>query len=255
MNRKEYLKSTLGGFALLGAYGIGHSHTFAGQSGAVFTETIPGYETGSLPLKDSGNYVLPHLAYSYDSLEPYIDAQTMELHHSIHHQSYVNGLNNALLKLSEARQADDFSLVKHWSKEVGFHGAGHFLHSIFWSVMIPDGGGEPDDPDLKKAINNSFGNFEKFTAHFIAASGAVEASGWGILSWEPNADQLMVIQAEKHQNLSPMVTVPLLPIDVWEHAYYLRYQNRRGDYVRAFMNVVNWEVVAERYHAARQMLL
>ena len=145
-------------------------------------------------------------------------------------------------------------MVKHWSKEVGFHGAGHFLHTIFWEVMSPDGGGEPGDQELADAINSSFGSFEKFRDHYIAASGAVEASGWGILAWEPYADQLMVLQAEKHQNLSPMVTVPLLPIDVWEHAYYLRYQNRRSDYVSAFMNVVNWDAVAARYHQARRML-
>ena len=199
-------------------------------------------------------YTLPQLAYSYSELEPHIDAQTMELHHSIHHLGYVNGLNNALEKLSEARTSGDFSLVKHWSKEVGFHGAGHFLHDIFWRIMSPNGGGEPADSDLQNAISNSFGSFDNFKAHYKAASGSVEASGWGILAWEPVADTLMVIQAEKHQNLSPMVTVPLLPIDVWEHAYYLRYQNRRGDYVDAFMNVVDWNAVAERYHTARQML-
>lgn len=246
MNRRKYLKSTLGGFALLGAYGTGSSH------GATATGTAAGLT--ATYNQDTGTYTLPHLAYSYNALEPHIDAQTMELHHSIHHQGYVKGLNNALQKLSEARSSNDFSLIKHWSKEVGFHGAGHFLHDIFWSVMSPDGGGEPADSDLNNAINSSFGSFDMFKAHYKAASGAVEGSGWGILAWEPVADQLIVIQAEKHQNLSPMVTVPLLPIDVWEHAYYLRYQNRRSDYVDAFMNVVNWDAVAERYHNARQML-
>ena len=246
MNRRDYLKNTLGGFALLGTYGMGQSLVSAAATGAI---------TGLDSTYDSGEnkYTLPRLAYAYDDLEPHIDAQTMELHHSIHHQSYVNGLNNALDKLAEAREDNDFSLVKHWSKEVGFHGAGHFLHTIFWEVMSPDGGGEPEDQELADAINRSFGSFEKFKEHYIAASSAVEASGWGILAWEPHADQLMMLQAEKHQNLSPMVTVPLLPIDVWEHAYYLRYQNRRGDYVSAFMNVVNWDAVADRYHQARRM--
>ncbi len=246
MNRREYLKNTFGGFALLGSYGVGQSLAAAPAGRA---EASP-----ASSMDDHGQYVLPHLAYSYDDLEPYIDAQTMELHHSIHHQGYVNGLNNALSKLREAREQDDFAMVKHWSKEVGFHGAGHFLHEIFWSVMSPDGGGEPADVVLGNAIDSSFGSFERFTAHFVAASSAVEASGWGMLAWEPTADQLLVLQAEKHQNLSPMVTVPLLPVDVWEHAYYLRYQNRRGDYVRAFMNVVNWDAVAVRYHTARQIL-
>ncbi len=247
MNRRDYLRSTLGGFALLGTYGMSQSLAEAASAGSVAGMTT---SLGAGPEQ----YKLPQLAYSYDDLEPYIDAQTMELHHSIHHQGYVNGLNNALEKLTEARDRNDFALIKHWSKEVGFHGAGHFLHEVFWDVMSPDGGGEPGDAALRRAINASFGNFDKFKAHYIAASGAVEGSGWGILAWEPTGDRLVVFQAEKHQNLSPMVTIPLLPIDVWEHAYYLRYQNRRGDYVRAFMNVVNWDAVARRYHEARRIL-
>lgn len=245
MNRREYLQSSLGGFALLGAFG-------AGQPLAASANLSR--EATGLSLNETGEYELPRLAYSYSALEPHIDSQTMELHHSRHHQSYVNGLNIALARLSEARENNDFSLVKHWSKEIAFHGAGHFLHAVFWDAMTPDGGGEPDDAGLVNAINASFGSFEKFRAHYIAASTAVEASGWGVLAWEPFGDQLMVLQAEKHQNLSPMVTVPLLPIDVWEHAYYLRYQNRRGDYVRAFLNVVNWDYVAKRYHDARRVL-
>lgn len=245
MNRREYLKSTFGGFALLGSYGMGHSLAASPTSAAEMSGAFQ---------NENGEYELPRLAYSYDAFEPHIDAQTMELHHSIHHQGYVNGLNSALSKLAEAREQGDYSLVKHLSREVGFHGAGHFLHTIFWSVMSPDGGGEPSDSDLSNAINDSFGSFGNFSEHFIAASSAVEGSGWGMLAWEPVADQLMVLQAEKHQNLSPMVTVPLLNIDVWEHAYYLRYQNRRGDYVKAFMNVIDWDAVAERYHTARQVL-
>ncbi len=252
MNRRDYLRSTLGGFALLGTYGIGQSLGEAASTGSQSGMAATGMAAtlGASPEQ----YILPQLAYSYDDLEPHIDAQTMELHHSIHHQGYVNGLNNALAKLAEARENNDFALVKHWSREVGFHGAGHFLHAVFWDVMSPDGGGEPADADLRRAINASFGSFEKFKAHFVAASGAVEGSGWGILAWEPFGDRLMVFQAEKHQNLSPMVTVPLLAVDVWEHAYYLLYQNRRGDYVRAFMNVINWDAVARRYHEARRML-
>lgn len=261
MNRRDYLRSTLGGFAFLGTVGMGSSLASAsgiasptGIASNNLTDMAASAGLASFASNHPEEYKLPPLAYSYDALEPHIDAQTMELHHSIHHQSYVNGLNNALAKLKEARENNDFSLVKHWSKEVGFHGAGHFLHAVFWDVMSPDGGGEPKDADLVRAINASFGSFEKFRAHYISASSAVEASGWGILAWEPFGDRLLVFQAEKHQNLSPMVTVPLLPIDVWEHAYYLRYQNRRGDYVRAFMNVVDWEAVARRYHEARQML-
>lgn len=250
MNRREYLTTTLGGFALMGAGGIASASSLLPLAETASSDGIRQDNSSGNP----ATYTLPHLAYSYDALEPHIDAQTMELHHSIHHQSYVNGLNLALARLEQARETGDFALVKHWSKEIGFHGAGHFLHEIFWSVMSPDGGGKPKDADLKKAIDRSFGGFDAFEAHYVAASSAVEASGWGILAWEPTLNRLMVLQAEKHQNLSPMVTVPLLPVDVWEHAYYLRYQNRRADYVRAFMKVVDWEAVAERYHQARQVL-
>lgn len=250
MNRRDYLKNTLGGFALLGTYGMGQSLAGTPSSNTFAGAAMPAGMAAAQP----DEYKLPQLAYAYEDLEPHIDAQTMELHHSIHHLGYVNGLNNALAQLAEARESNDFALVKHWSKEVGFHGAGHFLHSIFWEVMSPDGGGEPGDADFRQAIDASFGSFEKFQSHYVAASSAVEGSGWGILGWEPFGDRLVVFQAEKHQNLSPMVTVPLLPIDVWEHAYYLRYQNRRGDYVRAFMNVVDWDAVARRYHEARRML-
>lgn len=237
MNRREYLKKSLAGAALLGTAGLGlPKESFAS---AVAIDTF----------KD-GEYVLPELKYSYDALEPYIDAQTMELHHSRHHQGYVNGLNNALSKLAEARENDDFSLVKHWSRESAFHGGGHFLHAMFWEVMGPNGGGEPSDRTLASAINSSFGSFDGFKRHFKAASGAVEGSGWGVLAYEPNSGNLIIHQVERQSDLSLWATRPLLMVDVWEHAYYLKYQNRRGDYVENFMNVVNWEKVAEMYDAA-----
>lgn len=244
MNRRKYLQYSLGGFALLGTAGFGNP--------LLSSPLEPSSEESEKAFKPSSpKYTLPPLAYSYSDLEPYIDAQTMELHHSIHHQSYVNGLNNALSKLEEARHNNDYSLVKHWSREVGFHGAGHFLHALFWEILSPDGGGEPSETPLLKAIKESFGTFDSFKAHFIAASTAVEASGWGILAWEPLAEKLMVIQAEKHQNISPVTMVPLLAVDVWEHAYYLRYQNRRADYVKSFFNVVDWDAVARNYERAR----
>ena len=198
-------------------------------------------------------YELPPLPYAYDALEPYIDEQTMRLHHDKHHQGYVNGLNKALEKLAAARQAGDFALVKHLSREAAFHGSGHLLHSIFWPNMAPagqGGGGEPEG-ELAEQIAQDFGSFAAFQAHFSAAAKAVEGSGWGLLVWEPNAGQLEVLQAEKHHNLTQWGVVPLLVLDVWEHAYYLKYQNNRGAYVEAWWNVVNWADVAERFRAAR----
>lgn len=198
-------------------------------------------------------YELPPLPYDYDALEPYIDEQTMRLHHDKHHLGYVNGLNAALEKLEAARNSGDFAAVKAVSRDVAFHGSGHLLHTIFWPNMAPagnGGGGEPDG-ELAAQINKDFGSFEKFKAHFGAASKAVEASGWGLLVWEPNAGLLEVMTAEKHQNLTQWGVVPLLVLDVWEHAYYLKYQNARGSYVDAWWNVVNWSDVAERFKAAK----
>ncbi len=198
-------------------------------------------------------YELPPLPYAYDALEPYIDEQTMRLHHDKHHQGYVNGLNKALEKLAAARATGDLTLIKHLSREAAFHGSGHLLHSIFWPNMAPaaqGGGGEPEG-ELAGQIVQDFGSFAAFKAQFSAASKSVEGSGWGLLVWEPSAEQLEVLQAEKHQNLTQWGVVPLLVLDVWEHAYYLKYQNNRGAYVEAWWNVVNWADVAERFRAAR----
>ena len=192
------------------------------------------------------SHQLPPLDYPYEALEPHIDAQTMKLHHDIHHQAYVNGLNNAETKLAAAREANDFALVKHWERELAFHGAGHFLHCIFWKNMAPNGGGRAEGALLKQ-IEKDFNNYERFEAQFKAAAGAVEGSGWALLVKNQMAKKLEILTAEKHQNLTQWVVEPLLVIDVWEHAYYLKYQNRRPAYVDAFFNVINWQDVAERF--------
>lgn len=191
---------------------------------------------------------LPPLPYPYNALEPHIDEATMRLHHDKHHLAYVNGLNNAEAKLAEARSKGDFALVKHWERELAFHGAGHFLHVIFWENMSPQGGGTPTGP-LLEAINQSFGSYDAFAAHFKAAGTAVEGSGWVILVKNNTTKRLEILTAEKHQNLSQWVVTPLLALDVWEHAYYLKYQNNRAAYVEAFFKVINWNDVAKRFSA------
>jgi Fe-Mn family superoxide dismutase len=188
---------------------------------------------------------LPPLPYDYNALEPHIDEQTMRLHHSKHHQAYVNGLNNAEAKLAEAREKGEFGLVKHWERELAFHGAGHFLHCVFWENMKPNGGGAPKG-DLATAINAKFGDFTKFMAHFKAAGAAVEGSGWVVLVQNNISKELEILTAEKHQDLSQWVVTPLLALDVWEHAYYLKHQNNRGAYIEAFTQVINWDNVASR---------
>jgi len=196
---------------------------------------------------------LPPLPYDYKALEPYIDEQTMHLHHDIHHKGYVDGLNNAEKKLAEARAAGDYALVKHWSREAAFHGSGHFMHAMFWPNMAPagkGGGGEPTGA-LAEQIKKDFGSFDAFKKHYSAAAVAVEGSGWAVLAWQPQGNQLVILQSEKHQQLTQWGVVPLLVCDVWEHAYYLKYQNKRAAYVEAWWNVANWADVAARLAKAR----
>ncbi len=199
-----------------------------------------------------GGHKLPPLPYGYSALEPVIDREIMRLHHLKHHQSYVDGLNKAEKEMQKARQTGDFSLIKHWEREAAFHGAGHYLHTIFWSIMTPNGGGTPKG-QLGKAINDTFGSFEEFKKHFSEAAKNVEAVGWAILVWSPRSHRLEILQAEKHQNLTQWDVVPLLVLDVWEHAYYLQYKNERAKYVENWWNVVNWKEVEQRFNKARTL--
>ncbi|NBI30146.1 Fe-Mn family superoxide dismutase [Chengkuizengella marina] len=199
-----------------------------------------------------GKHTLPPLPYSYDALEPYIDEETMKIHHDKHHLAYVNGLNNAEIQLEKARQSNDFSLIKHWERELAFNGAGHYLHTIFWNIMSPEGGGDASGA-ISKQITKDFGSFDEFKKQFSAAANNVEGGGWAILVWSPRSHRLEILQAEKHQNLSQWDVIPLLVLDVWEHAYYLKYMNNRPEYVDAWWNVVNWEHVNERFAQARRL--
>lgn len=195
-----------------------------------------------------GRYALPNLPYAYNALEDAIDAETMELHHTKHHQSYVAGLNGALDKLAEARKSGDFAMVEHWSRKASFHAGGHFLHCIFWDCM-GTGGGAPEG-DLAAAIGRDFGSQELMWAQFAAAAKAVEGSGWARLSLDIPSRRLLVLQGQNQNLLSTFAEIPLLVLDVWEHAYYLRYRNKRADYVDAFARVIDWRRVGARYDLA-----
>lgn len=199
-----------------------------------------------------GGHKLPALPYAYNALEPYIDEEIMRLHHSEHHKGYVDGLNKAEQAMKNARQKSDYDLIKHWEREAAFNGAGHYLHTIFWNVMSPKGGGDPKSA-LRDQIELDFGSYDKFKAHFSEAAKSVEAVGWTILVWAPRAGRLEILQAEKHQNLSQWDVVPILPLDVWEHAYYLQYKNNRGLYVDNWWNVVNWDHASQRFEQAKQL--
>ncbi len=195
----------------------------------------------------NGEYILPPLTYAYEALEPSIDAETMRLHHDKHHAAYVKGANGALAKLSEIRDGKtDASALSDLTEKLAFNLSGHLLHATFWAVMGPKGG-EPEGA-LAADIGKHFGSHEKFKAHFSGAAVQVQGNGWAVLAYEPVSERLIVLQARNHHLNVAWNAIPLLVLDVWEHAYYLKYRNARADYVKAFWNVVNWNAV-DRWYA------
>ncbi len=194
-------------------------------------------------------YHLPELPYDYAALEPHISGRIMELHHSRHHQAYVNGANAALEQLEQARATGEFANINRLEKDLAFNLGGHVNHSIFWNNLSPEGGDRPTG-DLAAAIDEFFGSFEAFQAHFAAAALGVQGSGWSVLAWDDLGRRPVVFQLYDQQANAPLGVTPLLQLDVWEHAYYLDYQNVRADYVKAFWNLVNWEDVSRRFLAA-----
>lgn len=240
LRRREFMKSV--GLGTVAA-ALGGSAACAAQGGAAAGSPIAAAAAAA------DGYTLPPLPYGYDALEPFLGRQTLTLHHDKHHQGYVNGLNGVLSKLQAARTAGEYGAVKSLSRDLAFHGSGHVLHTIYWQSMRP--GGRPLEGEFAAAVRRDFGSTEAFLQQFAAATKAVEASGWGVVAYEPIGDRVLVLQAEKHQDLTVWGVAPLLVCDVWEHAYYLDYQNRRGEYVDAFMGVADWGFAAERYMDAR----
>ena len=200
-------------------------------------------------------FELPALPYATDALEPHIDKQTMEIHHDKHHQAYVTNLNKALEGKAEASQSIE-EIVKNIDKfpaAVRNNGGGHFNHSLFWEVIGPNKGGEPTG-ELAEAIKAAFGSFEDFKTKFAEAGATRFGSGWAWLSVA--ADGKLVVSSTPNQdnplmNVAEVQGTPILGMDVWEHAYYLKYQNRRPDYIAAFFSVVNWDAVADRFSKAK----
>jgi Fe-Mn family superoxide dismutase len=201
-----------------------------------------------------GQYVLPPLPYGYDALEPHIDAETMRLHHDKHHQAYVTNLNKAVKELAAADAAGaapPAALLSGLQEDISFNAGGHLLHTLFWRVMGPGAGGEPQGM-LADVITRDFSSVAAFRARFSAAATGVKGSGWAVLAYEPVADRLMILQVKQHDlQLIPWAE-PILPLDVWEHAYYLKYRNARAEYVKSWWNVVNWPVVTEVLQTARR---
>lgn len=203
-------------------------------------------------------YELPKLPYAYDALEPHIDAKTMEIHHSKHHQTYTDGLNKALETLSSELQNMELSkLLASLDKvpeatrgAVNFHGGGYDNHSLFWNHMKSNGGGKPGG-SVDDAINATFGSFDSFKEKFTKDTIAIQGSGWGWLAYNPQSKKVEFTTMPNQTSPRTKGLIPLLGLDVWEHAYYLKYQNRRADYVGAWWNVVNWDEVDKRLSKAK----
>jgi len=199
-------------------------------------------------------YTLPDLPYDYAALEPHYSAEILELHHDKHHAAYVKGANTALEKLAASREKEEFGTINQLQKNLAFNLSGHVLHSLFWNNMSPHGGDKPDG-DMAAAIDESFGSFEGFRSQLSEAALNVQGSGWGALTWEPVAQQLIVEQVYDHQSNVGQGAPPLLVLDMWEHAYYLQFKNVKADWVESFWNIVNWPDVAQRFGKARTLRL
>jgi Fe-Mn family superoxide dismutase len=245
MNRRQAIKTALLAGGVLSASSF---RDLRAQS------PTPAAQPSPAPAAPTGPFTLPPLPYAYDALEPTIDTQTMQIHHDKHHATYVKKLNEAVASQPELGKMEIETILKHLGKvhesirtAVRNQGGGHYNHSLFWQMMKPQGGGEPQG-DLAKAIAAKFGSFADFKTKFAKEAVGVFGSGWAWLVLDGNS---LAIEPTPNQD-SPISQgkVPLLGLDVWEHAYYLKNQNRRADYVDAWWNVVNWDFVADRYKKA-----
>lgn len=195
-------------------------------------------------------YTLPDLDYDFGALEPHISAQIMELHHDKHHKAYVDGANAALDKLAEAREKDDFAAINKFEKDLAFNLGGHVNHSVFWKNMAADGGGKPEG-DIATAIDEFFGSFDAFKKQFSENAKGIQGSGWSVLAWDTVGRRLNTLQLFDQQGNIPLGQVPVLQLDMWEHAFYLQYKNVKADYVTAWWNVINWADVTQRLARAQ----
>jgi Fe-Mn family superoxide dismutase len=239
MDRKEFLTTSaiLAGATIL-------------PSNSVFAENINNNGIDKLTDED-GNFIHQPLPYNTDYLEPFMDAETLHLHHTFHHGGAVKGANKDIEMIKSVMNSGDFTLADHWTKKLSFHLSSHILHSIFWTNLA----NKKSQPtgDLLKRIEKDFGSTNKMQEMIAKISKSIEGSGWGILAYQPYSDNLVVLQCENHHKLTVWGAVPLLVIDVWEHAYYLKYKNKRGDFVDALMNIINWDNVAQRYDIALKL--
>jgi Fe-Mn family superoxide dismutase len=195
-------------------------------------------------------YTLPDLDYDFAELEPHISGRIMQLHHGKHHAAYVAGANSTLDLMAEAREKNDLTWINKLQKDLAFNLGGHVNHSIFWKNLSADGGDKPTG-ELAAAIDEFFGSYDGFRAHFTANAMGIQGSGWSILAWDVLGQRLIIEQLYDQQGNLVAASVPLLMLDMWEHAFYLDYQNVKADYVAAFWNIVSWADVQARFEAAK----
>jgi Fe-Mn family superoxide dismutase len=236
MNRKDFLKAgSIAGAASL----MSVNNAFAGN--------LPNNPIDKL-VDANGNYVQQALPYQEGFLEPYMDAETMHLHYTFHHGGAVKAANKDLQMIRKALDENNLETVDYWTKKLSYHFSSHILHSIFWTnltqkKLAPTG-------DLLKRIEKDFGSYDKLKGYLAATSKNVDGNGWGILGYQPYSDKLTIQQCENHEKLTQWGIIPLLVVDVWEHAYYLKYKNKRNDFVDTMLQIINWDNVADRLNTA-----
>jgi Fe-Mn family superoxide dismutase len=239
MDRKDFIRNAaiIGGAALLPA-------------NSVLAQNVN--ENGIDKLVDAtGKFIQQPLPYANSFLEPSMDEETLHLHYTFHHGGAVTGANKDLQMIKKAMDENSLDIVDFWTKKLAYHFSSHILHSIFWTNLT----NKKTEPkgDLLKRIEKHFGSFDKLKAYISFTSKNVDGSGWGILGYQPFSDSLTILQCENHEKLTQWGVIPLLVIDVWEHAYYLKYKNKRGDFVDALFNIINWDNVAQRLDVAAKM--
>jgi len=236
MNRKDFLRNSaiIGGASIL-------------PVNNAFSQNVTGNGIDKL-VDSNGNFIQNPLPYNKTFLEPHMDEETLHLHYEFHHGGAVNGANKDLENIKGNLQSGNLDQVDLWTRKLAYHFSSHVLHSIFWTNLT----NKKTQPkaELLKQIEKDFGSFDKLQAYLAKVSKSVEGSGWGIFGYQPFSRSLTILQCENHQKLTQWGVIPLLVIDVWEHAYYLKYKNKRGDFVDTVLDIINWDNVADRYNSA-----
>ena len=240
MNRKEFFKKS----AIIGAASILPTNN-------VFSQNVK--ENGIDILVDKeGVFIQNPLPYKESALEPFMDEETLHTHFKFHHGGAVRGANKDMANIKKHLEANNFDQVDLWTRKLSYHFSSHVLHTIFWT-NLSNKKSKPST-ELLKLIEKDFGSFDKLKAYLSKISKTVEGSGWGILGYQPFTDSLTIMQCQNHQKLTQWGVIPLLVIDVWEHSYYLKYKNKRGEFVDAMLEIINWDNVAERLFVAKKLV-